>query len=745
MNSILLTERSFEDLFGAYYASAWLPETATSLVPDTQTVRVAIEEFTYYVHVNDQDTDPRILIDQSVVFALLDIGDEIAETALYRAHRLLLSARRFPIRLPTEWSSYHLNNLLAYFATPRSQGAYRWAAQIRPFDSQVLVAFWRLTDPSDEVQLQALAPDEHAVLNAIGQIPTSSDLAHPHFAAMPKPEAEYAPLDGSIELHAIGDGAIVQQYSYSGWLPLLSSGQRDFLKHKDGHSVKLKGPAGTGKTLALALKALHDAYQHPVESADYRILFATHSWAMAEQVDDIIHALDERSGSKHITVLPLVELAKDLLPPDMLPKNVELFGSDSLEGKRLQLECLNSLLAEALQGTWLAYRSAASEQFRLRVEAPPGSAEWNSLLWDLLHEFSSVLAASNILPGAAADNRYERIGRADWMMPLPRAADRKFVVRLYSAFVGWLRKRGKMSIDQLIKDLVNYLETFSWDYRRVAEGYDLILVDEFHLFSEPERQVFSYLTRDPNKFPRLLMALDPRQAPTELYAEFPMSDTSSGSSGESETRLGKIDSVDLTRVHRFSTQILELVRYIQHSYPTMGLGEDWVLDVSSLSSSSAGGTAPLLIRHSTQHEEVISIADRFQACGGDYGANRSAIILLNESALDEFAAEFARRGLSVVVLRGRDDVDRLRYSKKSLVLAAAEYAAGLQFGHVTIAALPRFHSDGSMLPYQWRRVLSLLYLAVTRASESVRVCTTLGSGDLQEFLDQAVADGVLLE
>src|SRR5262249_9109735 len=146
----------------------------------------------------------------------------------------------------------------------------------------------------------------------------------------------------------------------------------------------------------------------------------------------------------------------------------------------------------------------------------------NSLVWDLMHEFSSVLAASGILPGITAEKRYLALRRADWMMPLATDSEQRFVLRVYSEHVKALRADGIFSIDQLMNDFLSYLETFAWDYRRGADGYDLILADEFHLFSDQERQIFNYLSRDAQRFPRLFMALDPRQSPSEVYRDFPV-------------------------------------------------------------------------------------------------------------------------------------------------------------------------------------------------------------------------------
>jgi hypothetical protein len=74
--------------------------------------------------------------------------------------------------------------------------------------------------------------------------------------------------------------------------------------------IRLRGAAGTGKTLAMVLKALKTKYDADDAKETMRILFVTHSWAMAEYVDQQIQNLDKRKDSKStIDVFPLLYLA----------------------------------------------------------------------------------------------------------------------------------------------------------------------------------------------------------------------------------------------------------------------------------------------------------------------------------------------------------------------------------------------------------------------------------------------------
>src|SRR5262249_31725400 len=159
-----------------------------------------------------------------------------------------------------------------------------------------------------------------------------------------------------------------------------------------------------------------------------------------------------------------------------------LIGEDSLSGKESQIERIADLVDEFVRGDWLTFRSDASLDFRRRLESDTWE-ERSALVWDLLIEFGCVLGAEGIFPGINAERRYLSLGRTAWMMPLDNGIDRRAVLYLYERYVRRLVSEGMVTNDQVINDFLSYLETFSWSGRRIGSGYDLIFVDELHLFN----------------------------------------------------------------------------------------------------------------------------------------------------------------------------------------------------------------------------------------------------------------------
>jgi hypothetical protein len=101
-------------------------------------------------------------------------------------------------------------------------------------------------------------------------------------------------------------------------------------------------------------------------------------------------------------------------------------------------------------------------------------------------------------------------------------------------------------------------------------------------------------------------------------------------------------------------------------------------------------------------------------------------------------------GVNVTLLQSRDDVDALRYSRRSVVVGGAEHLAGLQLDHVVVAAVTNPRTGVANLGYQRRRFLSLLYLAVSRATKTVEVHVNDESGGIPDVLASALQSGIVL-
>nr|WP_314547439.1 UvrD-helicase domain-containing protein [uncultured Massilia sp.] len=707
--------------------------------PCNDGIFVLNEESVVHFFVNNGDTSQgRVFFSSEVVDYLVNrLQSGHVSNFLQRAHRLVELAKKLPLRIPPDWMEYHAKDLVTFFAAPRSLGNFRWIAQISVGDGDV--CFWKITSEEETVDLDNFQPNSKDYNSALLNWNEAKSKALSSFLKCEK-DTGYVSLGGAIDLRAATFDAVVRHKTYSDWIGSLNDQQQLFLNHDGSHSVKLRGPAGSGKTLALAVKTLKEVYSAKQEKS--KILFVTHSWAMAEQVDEILNALDEKSIAQKITVFPLVEIAKAILPQTQFAGS-SVLGNDSYTGKTEQLRRISEILVKLKKTEWPLFAMGCSAEFVNRVESLPGSPKWNSFVWDVMHEFSAVLGAASILPGVNAERKYLALERMDWMMPLGNDGDKRFILKVHAEYIKGLKAEKMLTVDQVINDLLSYLETFGWNYRREDEGYDTIFIDEFHLFTEQERQVLNYLTRDAAAFPRLFMALDPRQSPYEVYVDFPMADVKSRQSGQAERDLGEVNSFDLVKVHRFSPQILELVKFIQYSYPTLDLGDDWLVDVAKWESEAQASAVPKYHQVSSINDEIDATVKAAKNLFVKNGSRRLAIVMLDESNGERFSSALEEAGLPVLFMRSRDDVDNMRYRRKSIVLGAAEYTAGLQFEDVIVTALPDYATLNPIPIHQRRRILSLLYIAISRATETVEIIIQNPADEYSSMLDKAVSKGIL--
>lgn len=721
-----------------WYATLTVPPDGTWNVLSTDLAGAR-----YFIHRTDTPDVPRIVIFGQDGALFSPAARSAYDTLFERIARVAREALHPPVVLPETWNPYRHQNRLAFFAGLREDGALRWVAELNPLESAD-VCFWKITTPGQPVALDNYAPPYNRYTDLTTAWPQAFEQVHQHFAALPIPP-ETETIQPTVDLEATTFGAVTQHRTYSVWLKYLTPHQREFLDADPSHAIKLRGPAGSGKTLALELKALRELQRAREQGVEIRILFATHSWTVAEQVDAALRGLSELDDISGIEVYPLLSMAQAVLPAERAGHGFELLGEDSLSGKRAQIDRIARLVAAAKTSDWLAFRSRVSDGFAARVEAESDSLDNAAFVWDLIGEFSSVLSANGILPGVNAERQYLALRRSPWMMPLANEAELQFVLLLYTRYVNDLRRDGLLGSDQLINDFLNYLETFAWNIRRARDGYDLIFVDELHLFSEQERLVLHYLTRSPDQYPQMFMALDPRQSPAEIYAGVPADSVSRGESGTADAFLGEVRWFELDEVHRFTPEILALVRHINQSFPALELGPDWELDLSRVESSARDGEKPSLVTHGTRAEERTGAIQAGLTAAREAGLDdRAALILIEPLLLDAFVASVeASRPGSATVIASRDDVERLRYARRSLVLGPAEFLAGLQFESVVIAGLPVAAPSLANLGHRRRRLLSLLYLAISRASSRVEIHVSEDAGGIPPILESAVGANVL--
>lgn len=489
-----------------------------------------------------------------------------------------------------------------------------------------------------------------------------------------------------------------QARTYEQWLPLLSKEQKNFISREVQHIQRLRGPAGTGKTLTMCLKAIREVNECIRKGGVPKVLFLTHSWALSYVIADQFNALDP-VASQFIEVYPLLEIARDKLSQNYGEHKYRPVGDDSYEAKNFMQEKMSYLINAFIDSDWITYRSDCSVGFVERLEHIESRHQF---VWDVLNEIGSVINGAGLFTTKADERRYVDLDRNNWMMDLPESTDRRTIFQLYRTLQASLENDGLISFDQELNDFLRYLGSNIWNIARLNDGWDLIFVDEFHLLSNQEREVLPYLVNDRDSYPRILMSTDVTQgnSRSRLAIRPGVLDNDSHDSEE----FGTISETTLKEVHRYTPEILSMANHLVQTYPEYEIYE-------SLTSNTASGKKPQVVRCGTQSAEHTWVLNEINNSRAD-----SKAILVIDSNQFEFWSRIASNRF--LVMKSSADAVTLHRSNTKTLIAKGEDTGGLQFDQVFVVGLTDEIENTTANLYRGNFVRNL-YIAITRCRKDL--------------------------
>lgn len=621
-----------------------------------------------------------------------------------RVARVIKGMLSPPIHLPRQWSEYHHKNLLTFFALPRDVSSFRWVADIN--SSIRCVRFDSLSSSEAEVDLAKFAPKPwpEKITEIVSQFANK--------AIEEREATKIAPIAQEFDLEAIGSASVVEGRSYEEWEAYLSDSQKSVLKHSVGDSIRILGPAGSGKTLALCLRAIQISRDKNVQAQGSRLLIATHSWAMSERIDGVLRTLNGGISPDAITVFPLLSLL-ELHAGHIGQQRTNVIGDDSSEGRLKSIE----IIGETISKLEIRKHPNVADWIGIALSAPKDSRQRLELMLDLYDEISGVLSACGVAPDDPESiQAYLAASREDWMPPFETIADRGFVIAVYHSFMQELVDRSAITTDQFILDSIRVLETFTWRMRKETEGYDYIMVDELQIFDPQERTALQLLGRSRQGVP-FITAEDPAQGVfSSLNARRSPSDNA---------------PVYLETVHRFNEQLFEFISFIYRQFPLNALP-------LRIHETRGSGTQRPSIRTCASEDEAVDLAAKLvselNAAAGP--SDRICVVTLGDVDAKIYSS-LTELGLNSIRLESFDDVERLAYSKRSIVVSPWQFVGGTQFSHVVVLAL------GISTPTsQFGRLREMVsvYLSCSRAAESLNIFC---AGYVPLVLANATDEGLL--
>lgn len=687
-----------------------------------------------FVVTKDCSSDQRLLVIRRSDAGLFSGAPESERRQVYdRCARVSLRQFGEPVQLNPKWMPYHHGSIVSIFAY--SDSDERIVFDSNPLGANDVYA----CDMSSSPNIKDLA---NIVIDYAPYSVARSEFSE----ACNKSSFDKVNEHGQIDLDDIRPGDFSKHLTYSQWYPRqLSDQQIHFVDQEITGPLRLRGAAGTGKTLAMVIKALKTAYDAHDAGTKCRILFTTHSWSAAEMVDQVMQRIDDRhifSTDTGVTidifpVLTLAESSKDYSKIGRRP-----LGIDSADGKRRALDEISEVIEAFKNSDWIAYANGCAPSFTKRMNAAPSSREGRLFAWDTLIEFGCVLAAQGILGSSQDLQKYLRIRRLGWMMPLESKSEREVVFRLWGDYLRALKTKSLISSDQIVSDYLNELSTFYWEAARPINGYDVIFVDEMHLFNHQERLIFHNLLSDSDQAPRVVMALDPKQSPRETFAEVREEGGQDTANVYSQARLPNPIRIDLLNVYRYTPEIEQLIRDVNEYAPALDLPADWEMDPPK--SNVESGELPVLLTVSNQRE-TFERATRLASSLAKEHARRKervAILCLDEDRFSSYMLAFPQIENEAIAIRSRDDTEKLRFSGKKYVISAPEYVAGLQFSTVILVDVNKaLVPDGNYSGLHLRRLLSEMYLGISRAEKGLFLIASRDAGGVSPVIQKSLEKG----
>lgn len=550
------------------------------------------------------------------------------------------------------------------------------------------------------------------------------------------------------ELSINGNGAHGSIYRrFEDWLPLLTTQQRTFVEAKIEGPYRIEGAAGTGKTLALMLKAISALRLAKDQHQDYRAVFVTHSDATKRHIIEVISVID---GEQFLSAIPatspqslkvctLSEICAEQLRQSI--SETEFIDRDAMESKALQLLYISEALSDAMAADFPTHERFLSPALSALMKSEDS---WK-VAEMLQHEISVVIKgrASELL------DKYKNIPPLKYGIPAISDADKAFVFTIFRRYQGKLGDFGQFDTDDVVLTAIGQLDTPIWRRRRAREGYDAIFIDETHLFNINELHIFHYFTKLPGPY-NIVYSVDRSQAVGDQgWTTTDISESiSNDSSSEGEARVKTI--------FRSSVDIVNLAFSILSAGATLFTNFDNPVNVaaSGFTELEEKLTAPPRYLSVINDDEIpqAAFATAEHLCK-ELDCRRSDILIvtLDENLLERMEYFATERNKPHLILRRRGDamaVEGARLSSQ-FVLAHADYVGGLEFlgvvlvgidaGRVPPSAGGESESSKNYLSYAAH---NRLYVAVTRAKYRAVIIGEKARGP-SKILEPAIKSGLM--
>lgn len=531
----------------------------------------------------------------------------------------------------------------------------------------------------------------------------------------------------SLKLTTLSDDielSINSNIGFENWKQYLTNTQKNFIMKAVTGPERLEGAAGTGKTLSLILRSIFLLQLNEQQAQSCHIIFVTHSLATKKQIIEIFKSnlneiekyFDKSHSSTSITITTLQEWCIQFLGSSI--GGTEYLDKDAQDSKFLQKMYLEDAFSKCSADEWSTFKNFCSKEFTQFIE----NTNREELIEMLQHEVSVTIK------GRANEKleKYKSLPRLKYSIPCLKEGDLNYLFLVFRKYQESLHKISQFDSDDIALTALGQLDTPIWRRRREKDGYDIVLVDETHLFNLNELSIIHNLAKDSNKN-HIVFTLDKSQAVGDrgLVDEALHEALALGSLVDNHQRLNTI--------FRSSPEIINVAFNILASGATLFTNFENPINKISSNFIEKKGKRSKNPQYLLKENEDDMIAESFKLAERlkkELNTQNSKILIIATTAflfnkLEKFA-NLANK--PVAFLKSRGDLETINLASKNnkFLLAGIDYVGGLEFDAVIICGVDKGRVPSNITEdyseafhfanYAWH---NRMYVAVTRAKYAV--------------------------
>jgi superfamily I DNA/RNA helicase len=501
--------------------------------------------------------------------------------------------------------------------------------------------------------------------------------------------------------------------------------------------LRIHGPAGSGKTLVLILKALNLLNIAAANDSPCKILMILHNNEVRNNVRAAIEAIDEggflatsKDDKQFLDVETLHGWCMRELRIDTGGLDYALHA-DTIASKRKQDELLSNVVNAAVEQRLPRMGGLLTADLQSHFAGPR-----EKLISNVRYEIAIRIKGRGM---RNEQQLYVESPLKSFVGRGENRQDRYFIFKIAEEYEQELQKAGRLDTDDVVLSMQSRLAAPLWNRQRKTAGYDYVFVDETHLFNENERRALPYLTRGSEDNVPIIMAFDEAQSIGGRRV-----------SELEEVGIHNSEQRRLSYVHRSSPQIYRLARdLIERSALVFSEFSDSE-SMARMSDRDLKKCIPPTIMRVDGRSGISTLAVDMAIQLRTKNYPRIGIITFESKLIDEIAAKFAEKNKEGQILRERGD-SLAGKPFPGIFIMTAENCGGLEFDAVILAGVDNGQVPPSLHNISPEGHLSVreeackeLYTAVTRARYHVAFVCDRNKGP-SEFIRPWIDAGLVEE